>query len=387
MKMKFKSFIMLLAYTMLIAFNTACSTDKDEEINSGEVGNSENESVYKYLLGEWICCYQYWEEGGISLSQHEAYYNTDDLSLTFNEDNSGYLKSEGDDELMEVGLSYDFTYRISGQVIYAVLAGNRDEKWSIISLNEDELSLKWQDGDYFIIAKFVKRKSNEGKVKSIKIKTEYSGNTSTTFRTYSFVYNFNGDLNEIIYNNKKIVYELVEGNEMYITWYNGDKFKLIDNRKEGYYADVYLNNTLWANAKYDQAGYLVAVINGEKMIKYEYSNGNLISSEDSFGFSCTYEYSDEKNDVNIDLNYFIDEFSASYGNLYDYTNNVELGLSGNKSKNLISKIIIPNELWDYYLTYTYERDENKRISRILRESIDKYSGMCLNKSIIDVEYY
>lgn len=30
------------------------------------------------------------------------------------------------------------------------------------------------------------------------------------------------------------------------------------------------------------------------MIKYEYSNGNLISSEDSFGFSCTYEYSDEK---------------------------------------------------------------------------------------------
>ena len=87
------------------------------------------------------------------------------------------------------------------------------------------------------------------------------------------------------------------------------------------------------------------------------------------------------------LNYFIDEFSASYGNLYDYTNNVELGLSGNKSKNLISKIIIPNESWDYYLTYTYERDENKRISRILRESIDKYSGMCLNKSIIDVEYY
>lgn len=85
---------------MLIFMFASCSDDDDDGAGDGEGGGHEVEVVYENLVGEWICYYQHWEEG--EDHQSESYYNDDNLAITFNEDRSGFLKSESVyDELLE----------------------------------------------------------------------------------------------------------------------------------------------------------------------------------------------------------------------------------------------------------------------------------------------
>lgn len=371
---------------MLALVLTACSSgnDDDDPDNPGEgdgVENLKDEEIYKKLIGEWICYYQSWVELDIDPYPDEAYYNTDDLTMTFNEDLTGYLKSEGSDELLEESNSHRFTYKINKQTIYA----DCDEiPWLITSLTDTELHLKWKDGDYIIIAKFVRRAPLSGKVANLYFKTEYNNdNASVDNDFYSFSYDFRGELNGIAYNNNsKLTFGPYQNGERFINWYNGDKLKLVDKDKS---SEVFFDNSLIASAQYDDNGYLVAVSGGNSNIKYEYSKGNLSSWENS-GMKVKYEYSKEKNDANIDLNYFID-YLPSQGHVYQCSNYLELGFNAKKSNNLVSKILPEISHSDVYFVYSYERDAQGRISKILRSCFDYFGDDLLNKCTISIEYY
>lgn len=364
---------------MLALVLVSCSSDSDDDDLADGGDKVNNEEVYKNLTGEWICYYQYWEESDTSEPyQEDAYYNTDDFAITFNEDLTGYLKSKGSpdndyDELLEQGSNESFTYRVDKLTIYS----DCDETpWIITSLTDTELHIKRQDGDYIIIAKFVRRTPLSGNVSNLMFQT------SGSYSSYSFSYNFRGELNGITCNNSKLTFGAYQNGERNITWYNGDKFKLVDNNKS---AELFLRNSSIARAQYDDKGYLVAVSSENRNIKYKYSNGNLSSWEDS-DFKIDYEYSKEKNDANIDLNYFIDNFLPSQGHPYDISNYLELGFNAKKSNNLVSKANTPSS-WDYYFTYSYERDSDGKISKIERKCIDRFSSNLLNECTIEVKYY
>lgn len=377
-----KKNLYLLCMFFILAF-TSCADGDENGINGNEEGNYQVEVTYENLLGEWICYYQYWEEGNDS---RESSYNTDDLSLTFNEDLSGYLKREHDDELLEIGRSQNFTYMLSDQIIFLDIYSG--EKWLITSLTETELTLKRQDEDYIIIAKFVKRKSLSGKVSKLFFKTEYMSG-SVSYDTYSFSYDFKGELNGITYGNKSLTYGPHQDDKVDIKWYNGDRLRLVDKKKDGYAEISSLGTVFVVNAQYDTDGFLVMLSDNNQVVEYKYLNGNLssweIKSENKTEYKFGYEYSEEKNDANIDLNYFIGNFPSN-GNSYQVFNYLELGLEGRKSDNLISKIITP-ENFDIYFTYVYERDIKDRVYKITRMCIDRYGSDLLNKTTIDVEYY
>lgn len=383
-----KKYLFLLCLPAMLAWAFTSCSDEDK-IGDGDDGNNLTETVInKRLTGEWICYYQYWEESDY---QEEAYYTDDGLSLTFYDDSSAYLKREGKDELLEIGSSQDFIYEISGGIIHAYIYGE-ETLWNIISLTETELVIKWQDGDYIIMAKFVKRASLSGKVSGLSFQTEYNSDAPSDYTNYSLSYDFKGELKGITCNNKILTYEPCQDNEMYMNWYDGKKLKLVDNKENGY-AELFLNNSSIAYAKYDRNGFLTDIVSGENVINYEYSNGNLVSWElwmqpaNYLRYKYEYEYSKEKNDANIDLNYFIDVFSISEGNSFYATNYWEAGLAGKKSDNLVSKVFIPNEGYDIYYTYSYERDAEGRISKIIRLCNNRYDGEWLNRSTINVGYY
>lgn len=376
-----KYLLMLCLPAVLAWIFISCS--KDDVNKTEDDGESLTEEIIgQRLVGEWICYYQYWEESEIDPYQEEAWYNTDDLSLTFNEDFSAYLKREGDDELLEIGSSQNFTYGIMENTIHAYIYGEVFS-WNILSLTETELEIKRKDGDYIIIAKFTKRASLSGKVSGLSLETEYSDWTDRD--SYSFSYDFKGELKGIAFGNKKLTYEPRQNNEMYINWYNGDRLRLVDNKEDGY-AEVFHNNTSVVSAKYDKNGLLTDMVRGAYFIHYEYSDGNMSVWKNSNGIDIRYEYSKEKNDSNIDLNYFIDTISSSRGNSYDCANYMELGLGGKKSANLISGVF-PGKGADVYFTYSYEKAHEGRISKIIRSCISSFDDTLLNKCTISVEYY
>ena len=380
-------FLLFLSALWVLAF-TSCSGDDESGTDDGGEKTQTEETIAEKLVGEWICYYQYWEESGY---REEAYYNTDDLSLTFYEDFSAYLKREGKDELLEIGSSQDFTYAVidKEKAIYAYIY-NEAYRWNVTSLTEAELEIKWQDGDYIIIAKFTKRAKLTDKVAALSYKTEYAGGAGSSYQTYSFSYNFKGEIDGITCNNDKLTYEPRQDNEMYMNWYNGDRLKLVDNREKGY-AEVSFNNTSVAYAEYDKNGQLTSTEGVNKSQKYEYKNGNLSSVEAWSGvhlvYKYGYEYAFEKNEANIDLNYFIDPDAISEGNSYSCGNYWELGLAGQKSRNLISKITTPDD-YDFYYTYMYKKDAKGRISEITRTCVNRFdSNDWLNKCTISVRYH
>lgn len=374
-----KHFVMLFICSMMLFISFACSRELDDSEVDGEY--PQKEITYENLAGEWICFSQHYEEGGENTG--DEYYNTDRLSLTFNEDQTGHLRSETNNQLLEIGGDKEFTYQLSGGAIYNDIYGY--QKWIILSLTEKNLTLKYQDEDFIIIAKFVKRADLNGKISKIIFLTEYDSGDNYENSNIEFSYDFMGELNGINKNGKKLIYLLGENNKKFITWYDGVTYELVDNKSEDNVATLLQNNMVMMTAEYSKDGYLDKIFDNKgDYINFKYLNGNLLSYE--YGSTkFTYDYSNEKNDANIDLNYFINKGDGySWFNCSSY---MELGLSGKKSNNLISQLNTPED-FDFYYTYAYERDGDGRISKIIKTCKNRYDkDDILNKCTIEVKYY
>ncbi|MBO5592611.1 MAG: hypothetical protein J5913_06575 [Prevotella sp.] len=126
----------------LIAMCVSCGSDDDNENRSSS--NAEN------LIGTWICYEQIWHENG---KIESSSYSGSNYYIVFNTNNTGNMNS-GSDELMEIGRGHSFSYTLSGNKIVTDIYG--ETIWEVVSLNDKWLTLKWEDGGYWIECKFKK---------------------------------------------------------------------------------------------------------------------------------------------------------------------------------------------------------------------------------------
>lgn len=140
-----KNFFAFILCTTTLAGFVGCSDDEDKTFDQTS------------LVGTWYCTYQKWVEDGESW---DATYNADgSYYICFDDDSTGYLDS-GDDQLLELGGYYSFTYSISGNRIIVMLNNSSrefEDDWTIKSLSDTALELYWADKDYNITCKFVKK--------------------------------------------------------------------------------------------------------------------------------------------------------------------------------------------------------------------------------------
>lgn len=193
----------------------------------------------------------------------------------------------------------------------------------------------------------------------------YSSNKNVT--TYAFSYDSKGRIRKYVvseaanqasfeygYEENEVV---VSGSESYLGILNDKGF--IETLKS-----VGHVQTVVASASYDPQGYL-SVLNNRKIF-YD-KNKNLESSGSRF----EYIYKKEINDANLDLNCFISNCSTYELEYSHYSLFAPFGMYGKASTNMIAEE--HPDSWDYYYSYTYERDEKDRISGILRKGINNYN--------------
>jgi len=121
---------------------TSCSNDDDD---NGKVA-----ITAKNVVGTWICYEQKWvEENHVSRYSNESYY------IIFNDDYTGEMDSDSD-ELFEIMGGCSFSWNILDNKICANIYG--EELWTIESLTNSQMTLKWTDEGYLtIICKFKKK--------------------------------------------------------------------------------------------------------------------------------------------------------------------------------------------------------------------------------------
>lgn len=226
----------------------------------------------------------------------------------------------------------------------------------------------------------------EGRLKRLTYKTTRSnGQPSYSDGYFEFVYDLNGKINAIKCNDKTLTFGPLKDGEREITWYNGHKLTLVDHKADARYAEVLQDGVSIARAEYDKDGYLTTITNGSEVLMYGYSEGNMsyfYNEPDRY----EYKYSGEKNDADIDLNYFI-RLDPTPDKAYYCANYIELGLGGKKSKNLIAEEKWPESLgFDY--VYSYKKDSKGRLAEITRVAQDRNNpGEWVDKCVITVEYY
>ena len=267
------------------------------------------------------------------------------------------------------------------------------ERWYIFQLTKSMLII-YRVTDRYIILYYYYRVgdfngtgNNENpepglsKVTRIVETIDYVGSDRKSVSTYSIAYNddnrvsnytiTNGNYSysfDYTYNGNEQVY--IEGDEEHSGLMNGDGYlTLVDYQSAA--------AVTGARASYNEEGYLIS-FNNEYFFTYD-KNGNL-TVMDNF----SYEYGNEKNDANIDLNCIISNCSNYEVAYSHFSLFAPFGFYGKASAAMISKEVGKN--YDWYSTYTYERDEEGRLTQIVRKSINAFNGEILNVATFDVSY-
>ena len=224
------------------------------------------------------------------------------------------------------------------------------------------------------------------KVKKLTYKTTRSnGQPSYSDGYFEFMYDSKGEINAIKCNDKTLTFGSMNNGEREITWYNGHKLTLVDHKADARNAEVFQDGVSIARAEYDKDGCLTTITNGSEVLTYGYSEGNMsyfYNEPDRY----EYKYSGEKNDADVDLNYFI-QIDPYSDKAYYCANYIELGLGGKKSENLLSDIKTPESLgFDY--SFSYKKDSKGRLVEVTRVAQDRHNpGEWIDKCVITVEYY
>ena len=398
------SIIQGLLFVLSVVIMSACNKDGMETI----VIEDGQESIAQMIIGRWNPT-----EGKIAdpnTGEVTENLNTNDIPwLDFKEDGTGSWGSGESGTDGDAGENFDWNADEGGGSVVGGGSGYDGEgpsiafggeRWYIFQLSKHILIIYRFYGDYIIIYYYYRvgdynELEPEPTPEPVLPKNIITGIRKTTIKgataptavtTYRFSYDNEGRIQKYTIVNDNYTYEWtysykgieevhVTGNESYIGYMG----------REGIHSLYSLlasstDQTLVASPQYDGDGYMLSLNNN--MLDYE--NGNL-STFNNRGAIYTYEYTEEKNDANIDLNSFISSCSMYEYDYSHYSLFAPFRFYGKSSENLISKELL-SESADYDHEYTYNKDEQGRISSITKKTILRYSPNMLSMTTYGITY-
>lgn len=387
--MNIKYFILLL----LVALVSACN----EEGIATLVIEDGQPSVAKMIVGQWKPNHaEKTDEDGNIIEDLDI---TDIPDLNFGENGSGHFGNNGTgtggSDSGDFDWSVDESENTGGDGGYDEKGPSvtfNGERWYIFQLTKSMLIIYRVTDKYILIYYYYRvgdyNTGNEPeptptgeKIYKITETTSYEGEIRNS-AVHIFEYDKQGRIKTYSFDDRKskstfnYTYKGVEeihvsgGGESYTGYLNNNQLEKLFSTTSA--------QKLVAAPQYNSEGYISSINN----IQFIYESNNLIKSS-----TCTYEYTDEKNNANIDLNCIISNYSKNYENQYShYSLFAPFGFYGKFSNNLISKESI-DESADFFYEYAYEIDSEDKVNTITRKCIDKHNvGNILNTTIFVIFY-
>lgn len=400
---KINAIINSFAFLLLAVLMSACNKDGIETI----VIEDGQPSVAQMLIGRW-------NPTGGEMANPSTGEVTEDINISdvpwldFGENGIGSWGNGGSGTGGSAGESFDWNAdEGSGPIIGAGSGYDGEgpsvtfggERWYIFQLTERILIIYRFYGDYIIIYYYYRVGDyNEPEpeptpepdlalVSEIHVTTTYESGVNSYSSVYRFSYDDQNRIQNYTITNGSNIYEWTYSyrgvEEVYVS---GDESYMGYIGREGINALYSLsattaNQVLVASPEYDSEGYMTML--GNNTMVYENGNMKYLYRGDS-GYN--YEYSDEENNANIDLNCIISDCST-YEYVYSHFSLfAPFRFYGKSSTNMISRENL-GEYADMYYAYSYERNQQGQISKITRNSMSVWQeGEMFNTTVYEIFY-
>ncbi len=391
------------AFLLLAVLMSACNKDGIETI----VIEDGQPSVAQMLIGRW-------NPTGGEMANPSTGEVTEDINISdvpwldFGENGIGSWGNGGSGTGGSAGESFDWNAdEGSGPIIGggsgydgegpSVTFGG--ERWYIFQLTERILIIYRFYGDYIIIYYYYRvgdynepepeptPEPDVALVSEIHVTTTYESGVNSYSSVYRFSYDDQNRIQNYTITNGSNIYEWTYSyrgvEEVYVS---GDESYMGYIGREGINALYSLsattaNQVLVASPEYDSEGYMTML--GNNTMVYENGNMKYLYRGDS-GYN--YEYSDEENNANIDLNCIISDCST-YEYVYSHFSLfAPFRFYGKSSTNMISRENL-GEYADMYYAYSYERNQQGQISKITRNSMSVWQeGEMFDTTVYEIFY-
>lgn len=400
---KINAIISSFAFLLLAVLMSACNKDGIETI----VIEDGQPSLAQMLIGRW-------NPTGGEMANPSTGEVTEDINISdvpwldFGENGIGSWGNGGSGTGGSAGESFDWNAdEGSGPIIGggsgydgegpSVTFGG--ERWYIFQLTERILIIYRFYGDYIIIYYYYRvgdynepepeptPEPDVALVSEIHVTTTYESGVNSYSSVYRFSYDDQNRIQNYTITNGSNIYEWTYSyrgvEEVYVS---GDESYMGYIGREGINALYSLsattaNQVLVASPEYDSEGYMTML--GNNTMVYENGNMKYLYRGDS-GYN--YEYSDEENNANIDLNCIISDCST-YEYVYSHFSLfAPFRFYGKSSTNMISRENL-GEYADMYYAYSYERNQQGQISKITRNSMSVWQeGEMFNTTVYEIFY-
>ena len=400
---KINAIINSFAFLLLAVLMSACNKDGIETI----VIEDGQPSVAQMLIGRW-------NPTGGEMANPSTGEVTEDINISdvpwldLGENGIGSWGNGGSGTGGSAGESFDWNAdEGSGPIIGggsgydgegpSVTFGG--ERWYIFQLTERILIIYRFYGDYIIIYYYYRvgdynepepeptPEPDVALVSEIHVTTPYELGVNSYSSVYRFSYDDQNRIQNYTITNGSNIYEWTYSyrgvEEVYVS---GDESYMGYIGREGINALYSLsattaNQVLVASPEYDSEGYMTML--GNNTMFYENGNMKYLCRGDS-GYN--YEYSDEENNANIDLNCIISDCST-YEYVYSHFSLfAPFRFYGKSSTNMISRENL-GEYADMYYAYSYERNQQGQISKITRNSMSVWQeGEMFNTTVYEIFY-
>ena len=400
---KINAIINSFAFLLLAVLMSACNKDGIETI----VIEDGQPSLAQMLIGRW-------NPTGGEMANPSTGEVTEDINISdvpwldFGENGIGSWGNGGSGTGGSAGESFDWNAdEGSGPIIGggsgydgegpSVTFGG--ERWYIFQLTERILIIYRFYGDYIIIYYYYRvgdynepepeptPEPDVALVSEIHVTTTYESGVNSYSSVYRFSYDDQNRIQNYTITNGSNIYEWTYSyrgvEEVYVS---GDESYMGYIGREGINALYSLsattaNQVLVASPEYDSEGYMTML--GNNTMVYENGNMKYLYRGDS-GYN--YEYSDEENNANIDLNCIISDCST-YEYVYSHFSLfAPFRFYGKSSTNMISRENL-GEYADMYYAYSYERNQQGQISKITRNSMSVWQeGEMFNTTVYEIFY-
>lgn len=378
-------------FLLLVACISSCNKDGLTTL----VIEDGQPSVAQMIIGQWTPDHVEWaDEDGNVLERPEM---PDIPDLNFDEGGTGTFGGNGSgsfDWTVDEGSDGGMGSGYHGEGPSITFGG---ERWYIFQLTKTILIIYRITDRYVIIYYYYRVGEYEGAeptpepssalISEIRATTTYESGSKSSTTTYRFSYDDQDRIQNYSIDNGNYTYEWVYryngSEEVYVTGSESYKAYISKFGIQSLYSlsSAASKEVLVATSVYDENGYLQTLNNNV----FGYEHNNLVELN-CRGSIYNYEYSDEKNDANLDLNCIISNCSEYE---YDYSHFslfAPFGFYGERSANMISRMDL-GQYADIYNVYSYERDLQGRIETVICKCMNKWSeGDVLNSTVYEIIY-